>query len=322
MGMETSGKSFPLQKIAKISKKKLYFSLISVKTMDIYMFFAGKFKNLARNLLKVSPLLCLLGFLIFPQSGLLANEWDKPVVLLEEPLQPAIELRDGKIAEVRVGSETEIALETSESIVGFRSNLGNETSGSRITSFPCAISNAQLSAHLEKSNTLGPLSISNFEVGPNHSYVCPEQFGVKSIANPGLFGFLGICLSRSELPSKNSSTPCENFPLKSMTQKSANDWKSSWQRVRTTSLWHMSTNSSRSQKTSIQRPSQSLTPSMSDTSSTWSNAMEESLATSSPLLMSQERKEQVLGLEKNPANSKILPLAQNPRRPVPNRVLL
>lgn len=322
MGMEVTSASLPLQKIAKIPKKKLYFSRISVKTKDIYMFFMGKIKNLARNLLKVAPLFCLLGFLVFPQSGLFANEWDKPIVLLEEPLLPAIELRNGEISEVFIGSETELAIQSAGIGEGVDPSIGYESS----TNSNPLILNTSANSHelscLENSQELSSVPHLNCNVGPVPTPTNPEHFGVKSIASPGLFGFLGICLSRSELPSKNFSTPCENFPLKSMTQKSANDWKSSWQRVRTTSLWHMSTNSSRSLKNSILRPSRNLTPSMSDISSIWSNATGGFPMTSSPLSMSLEVKLQTLDPVKNRSNSKLLPLGPNQRRPVVNPTLL
>lgn len=316
--MEIASAIYPLQKIAKIPKKMLYFSRISVKSMDITMFFREKIKNVARNLQMFAPVICLLVFLIFPQTNLLANEWDRPVVLMEDPLVPAIELREGVVSEVRYESESELAWEKVNLTEENHSTIEKNSSDLEMqfvfseTSKPeSSISPA--TSLVEQDSRRSQVRIDGF--GSKQE---PQHLGVKSIANSGLFGFLGICLSRSELPSKNFSTPCENFPLKSMTQKSANDWKSSWQRVRMTSLWLSSTNSSRSQETSIQKPFTSPTRSMSDISSTWSNGTEEFPMISSQGMKMVMGKVEAVVLEKNQTNRLLERVSLSQRSQVPS----
>lgn len=238
------------------------------------MFFLEKIKNLAQKLHKSAFLILLSIFFIFPTVGLFANEADLPVIIPNDELLTPIELRDGLVLEVTVPKETELV-----SPETFPSEIQTAS-----TFVPSDVSIPELEIFFETSNvergivsgtglssqikTLGICKASSVFENP------PEHFSVKSIASSGLFGFLGICLSRSELPSKNSSMLCENSLLKSMTRRSANDWKYLWQPVRTTYLSPLSINSSRILKTSILSPSTNHTHNMSDISSTWPNVME------------------------------------------------
>lgn len=246
------------------------------------MVFPKKIKKLAQKLQKVTLLALLTVFFIFPASGLLAEEADLPVIIPNDELLTPIELRDGLVFEVVVSEESEFALHensSSESQVEDSFHLSSFSKTKSAATLAIA-ENVKDFSHDSK-----PVSqIRNFGLCEGASLFenALRHSEVKSIASLGLFGFLGICLSRSELPSKNFSMPCENSLLKSMTQRSANDWKFLWQPVRMTSLWLMSTSSSRMLKTSIQRPFRNHTHSMSDTSSTWSNAMEGFLMTFSP----------------------------------------
>lgn len=239
------------------------------------MVFSENTKKMAQKLQTYAVSLALSFFFIFPVSNLLANESDLPVIIPNDVLLTPIELRDGLVLEVTVVPDTEIA---------FESPVGSEEESFLFTDS----SDSQelvLSLPLEISKTncvfeMGCKTISRGKSLPAEELLSifendPEHFPVKSIASPGLFGFLGICLSRSELPSKNFSMLCENSLPKSMTRRSANDWKFLWRPVKTTYLWPSSTNSYRMLKTSTLKPSTNLTPSMSDISSTWSNGMEE-----------------------------------------------
>lgn len=243
------------------------------------MVFLGKYKNMAQKLQSLAIYLLLSVLFVFPASGLFANESDLPVIIPNDELLSPIELRDGLVYEVTVDQNTEIAFETSSGNEG-ESSYSKVSAGMQVLApqFTSEIFCSQfvMAKKCETSSQEKPwapgLRLSIFE---NES----KQYPVKSIANSGLFGFLGICLSRSELPSKNFSTQCENSLPKSMTRRSANDWKFLWPPVRMTSLWLSSINSFRMLKTSIRKPSMNPTPSMSDISSTWSNAMEEFLVT-------------------------------------------
>ncbi len=292
--------------------------------MDIHMVFLEITKKLAQKLQKNIPFFCALVFVLFSQGSLFASEWDKPVVLVNDPLVPAIELREGVISEVVVTPNQEIAIPS------------NRRDAQDIFQIP----NTKVEKHTIRIFTsIHPSSLfvsipGKMEMGLSHCQVYQENnsvprmevenLPVKSIASPGLFGFLGICLNRSELPSKNFSTPCENCLLRSMTLRSASDWRFSWQPVRTTSHWLTSTNSSKSQKTLIQKPFLSHTHNTSDISSTWSNETAECPATSYPMKkMAQEELEILVGIKKNPSlhpkqllaqktNELTLPV-QNPR---------
>lgn len=289
------------------------------------MFFQEIKENLARKLQNIAPYFCAFTFFVFSQGSLLASDWEEPIVLLNDPLVPAIELREGVISEVQVGSDREFVFSKSESMDGiFLQSQNIETN--KIFSHTIENSPYLSFAMVPLSDGKGRVVIQYVGFG-FVSGVCfePENLGVKSIANSGLLGFLGICLSRSELPSKNFSMPCENFPLKSMTQKSANDWKSSWQRVRTTSLWHLSTNSSKSQKTSIRRLSMNPTHNTSDISFTWSNGMDGSQQTYSQTKRVPMEVVQVFEVVKNSPRQLTQQILRRPKNLdlfLPNRQLL
>lgn len=243
------------------------------------MFFLENLKNLAQKLQKSALLVLLSVFFIFPMSGLFANESDLPVIIPADELLTPIELRDGLVLEVKVPDNTELTFEKispqenqlTEDYISFDESPLERIIFTEVSTI--AKGSVKESGFSSKIQTSGISKASIvFEKGPEH-------FSVKSIASPGLFGFLGICLSRSELPSKNSSMLCENSQLKSMTRRSANDWKFSWQPVRTISQSLWSTNSCRILRTSILSPSMSHILSMSDISSTWSNATEGSPVT-------------------------------------------
>lgn len=293
--------------------------------MDIHMVFLEKTEKLAQKLQKNVPFFCALVFVLFSQGSLFANEWEEPVVLLNDPLVPAIELQEGVISEVVVVSNQELAIPT------------NESEGQDLFQIP----NTQVEKHTVQIVTSNHPSISIVSLpekkgkGLFHCQIFQgnnskprmegENLPVKSIASPGLIGFLGICLNRSELPSKNFSTPCENCLLRSMTLRSASDWRFSWQPVRTTSHWLSSTNSSKSQKNLIQRPFLNHTHNTSDISSTWSNGMGECQVKSSPMKkMALEDLGILAEVKRNPnllpktalmqkVNDQTLPV-QNPRR--------
>ncbi|EOQ94922.1 hypothetical protein LEP1GSC195_0716 [Leptospira wolbachii serovar Codice str. CDC] len=248
------------------------------------MFFLEKIKILAQKLQKGALLGLLSVFFIFPAVGLFANEADLPVIIPADELLTPIELRDGLVFEVVVEPETELAFGASSSseIDEAIFTLPSDSKGLNLHSSAMTFISEQVpsgdfenlsQSKISRLYTLPPV----FENGRKH-------FSVKSIASLGLFGFLGICLSRSELPSKNFSMLCENSLPKSMTRRSANDWKFLWQPVRTTSLWHSSISSSRTLKTSILRPSMSRIPNMSDISSIWLNEME-----GSPVTLQEKR---------------------------------
>lgn len=282
------------------------------------MVFLEKIKKLAQKLQSGAFLALLALFFIFPVSGLMADVLDLPVIIPNDELLTPIELRDGLVYEVVVTPETEavtndsLFLENKSAVLlnpSFTLGLGEQADFSLKTEGVILFPNRNVLLKNAEKNLLQRNSV--FERGPEH-------FSVKSIASPGLFGFLGICLSRSELPSKNFSTPCENSLPKSMTRRSANDWKFLWQPVRMTSLWRMSTSSSRMQKTSIPKPSQSHTPSMSDTSSTWSNAMAEY-----PVIFYLEKTiEPQTALVQSPLESLHLQMAQKANEPPQNPQLL
>lgn len=289
--METSSARFSLQKIAKIAKKTLYFSWNSGKTMAIRMFFRELTGKLAQKLQKTAPVLCVLILCSISPGNLYADEWpfqeEEPVVLFEDALLPAIELRDGIISEVIVESKTDVAIADSTSKGLHSCELSNFNPNHKTSSlFSVSRNKTNIDFSFQNEIVDSPFVflVSGEEILCSAGYSADtydsnsnrkegEGFSVKSVANVRLFGFLGICLNRSELPSKNFSMQCENSQPRSMTQRSASDWRYSWQQVKTTSLWLMSTNSSRIRKTSILRPSKSRIRSMSDISSTWSNGM-------------------------------------------------
>ncbi|EKJ86029.1 hypothetical protein CLV96_3000 [Leptospira meyeri] len=277
------------------------------------MVFLGKIKKLAQKLQSGTFLVLLAVFFIFPISGLMADAMDLPVIIPNDELLTPVELRDGLVYEVVVTPQAEMATNDSSLLengpmVLSHSSLSSDYSAKQNVPLKNARVVLATKEDVLSKDAEGelPHSSSVFEKGSEH-------FSVKSIASPGLFGFLGICLSRSELPSKNFSTPCENSLPKSMTRRSANDWKFSWQPVRTTSLWRMSTSSFRMQKTSILRPSQSRIPNTFDTSSTWSNAMAES-----PTIFWLEKKtEHPIALVQNPLKNlrwQLVPKANEPQQ--------
>lgn len=243
------------------------------------MVFSVKIKNLAQKLQKSALLVLLSVFFIFPTMGLLANEPDLPIIIPNDELLTPIELRDGLVLEVTVFEETELtSLEILPSeiqtAVAF---VSSDVSAPELAIF-CETSNLEKGLLKEselssQSKTLGICKAASvFENAPEH-------FSVKSIASPGLFGFLGICLSRSELPSKNFSMLCENSPPKSTTRRSANDWKFLWLPARTIYHLPLSISSSKILKTSILKASMSRIHNTSDISSIWSNATEGSPVT-------------------------------------------
>lgn len=238
------------------------------------MFFLRLTEKLAQKLLRSVPYICALLIFLFSQGNLFANEWDEPIVLLEDPLVPAIELRDGQISEVFVETNSEVAHRIDDlEIIKPSATVANSHSFKSQSLGLVSELVCHPIVHLDQEVGMGKsAAVSYWECSTNTKEA--EVLSVKSIANLGLVGFLGICLSRSELPSKNSLTPCENYHQKSMTLKFANVWKSSWQQVKTTYLWPTSTNSFRTQRTSIQRQSLSHTHSMSDILSIWSNEMD------------------------------------------------
>lgn len=275
------------------------------------MVFLEKTKKMAQKLQSRASLALLVVFFVFPVSGLFADVADLPVIIPSDELLTPIELRDGLVYQVVVEAKTEMA--TSESLHLENAPVVFSTSSLFINSdsqieFPFSSGGVEFAAGVLN---ISQLKKSNFTFGVLVFDNGPEHFSVKSIASPGLFGFLGICLSRSELPSKNFSTPCENFQPKSMTRRFANDWKFLWQPVKTTSLWHMSTSSSKTQKTSIQRPSLSHTLSMSDISSIWSNAM----AGSQAIFCQEKRKGLSIALAQSHLKSHQLQAVLNPNDP-------
>ncbi|TGM21641.1 hypothetical protein EHQ73_10045 [Leptospira meyeri] len=277
------------------------------------MVFLDKIKKLAQKLQSGAFLVLLAVFFIFPVSGLMAEAMDLPVIIPNDELLTPVELRDGLVYEVVVTPQAEMAANDSSflengPVVLSHSSLSSDFSMKQNVPLENAWVVLVTKEDGPSKNVEGKLlyDSSVFEKGSEH-------FSVKSIASPGLFGFLGICLSRSELPSKNFSTPCENSLQKSMTRRSANDWKFLWQPVRTTSLWRMSTSSFRMQKTSILRPSQSRIPNTFDTSSTWSNAMVESQT----IFWREKKTEHPIALVQNPQKNlqrQLVPKANEPQQ--------
>lgn len=252
------------------------------------MIFSEKMKNLAQKLQKSTLLVLLSVFFIFPATGLFADEADLPVIIPNDKLLTPIELRDGLVFEVVVVDERKLTLNDVEPSkvpqVGefvFSGEPTPKPANISMVSNPGMVFLISNNSFSEKDDRRDLKDGFVFESGQEH-------FSVKSIASPGLFCFLGICLSRSELPSKNFSMLCENSLPKSMTRRSANDWKFLWQPVRTTSLWLLSTSSSKMLRTLTPRPSRNLTHSMSDISSIWSNATDESRVTFYPEGMKTE----------------------------------
>jgi hypothetical protein len=276
--------------------------------MDNHMFFQGMTEKLAQKLQKLAMCFCALAMFLFSQGDLFANGWDTPVVLLNDPLVPAIELQHGRISEVVVEKDSKYAFQSqnleNEQTIDFSSNAGIKTISHFIGS-DCG----QILLGAEGSEAMDLTIPVAFGRGTNERE--HEDHSVKSIANSGLVVFLGICLNRSELPSKNSSTLCANFPPRSMTQKFVSVWKSSWQQVKTTSLWLSSTNSYKIQRTSSLNPFTNLIPNTSDILSTWSNEMAVSLPTSSETMRTQLEQNQGFEVQRRPKQNRHLPMAQS-----------
>ncbi|MDZ4726383.1 MAG: hypothetical protein SH817_09505 [Leptospira sp.] len=239
--------------------------------------------KLARNLLTQ------LGFaglvFLFCGSSIFANVSEKPIIIPADPLLTPVQLVNGIISEVTVPS-TSIAVIAhadffpSSKITGTKGNgkvksirLTHETYFSNSIRLESPASVDDLRNENAPFGFLAKRSI--FKIKSDL-----RQSVLKSIAKTGLFAFFEICLSQSELPSKNLSMRCENSQWKSMTQRSANAWKSSWPLAKMTYLLPKSICSLLTRKASTHVPSQSRLRSMSDTLSIWSNEVVSSQQTS------------------------------------------
>lgn len=241
------------------------------------MNFGKIYKFLAQNLL--AACFALGGFIALPSlpnQSLYADEIPSEAVVIPETplLNPVVVNYDGLVLEIVY---TEEELSSSE--------------------FPCESNLAYGSAR----TSLEEMSLPDWNVGEievrNKANLEPITHGmvamsslpsqreltkgmgkgndslVKSVAVPGLFGFLGICPNRSDLPSRSFSMPCESSQSKSMTMRSANDWKFLWQPARMIFRLRQSTSSYSILKTLTRSSSLSHIRNTSDISSTWSNEM-------------------------------------------------
>jgi hypothetical protein len=211
----------------------------------------------------------------FSLTSLSANEVEEPTVLPAIELVAPVQLVNGIVSEVIVlenknqfafGDQSLSFVKTGKEKwrvqIQFQNLLGNRL----VTESSCALSANQDFLPVAKD----AFRMAHFLKKCNDG----EAVALKSVANPGLLAFFEICLSQSELPSRNLSTPCVNSLSKSMIPRSANDWRSSWPQAKTTSLWHKSISSWQIQRVSIQGRSLSRSRSMSDTSSIWLSAMD------------------------------------------------
>ncbi len=230
--------------------------------------------NLARFLLK--PVGFAIVFFCLCGTSLFADENIEPIIIPATELLTPVVLVNGVVSELVVTPpKVQFAKlpKVSEPLL-FVGGVKKE--GNRFGNFLFA---------MESFCPSGPSSIRSREktLAPAYDLIPlfskfgkePDRSDLKSIANLGLFAFFEICLSQSELPFRNSSMPCASSLSKSMIRKSANAWKSSWQPVKMTSLWPRSTFSLPILRISILERSLSLSRSMSDILSIWSNEMAE-----------------------------------------------
>jgi hypothetical protein len=236
------------------------------------MNFLGIRHNLARILLsKIS-----LALAIFFLSGLslFADESQEPIVLPLPELIAPVQLVDGVVSEVIVPEAPfQFANHTfsSKSDHFFSQTHGAKNSPLLFTlpSIPGALAICSPRENATMRGLVGQFALQDSLKNKADA----EPWDLKSVANLGLVAFFEICLSQSELLSRNLSTQCVNSLLKSTIQKSANALRFSWQQAKMTYHWPKSTSSSQILKTSILDPLQSPSHSMSDTSSTWSKEM-------------------------------------------------
>lgn len=259
------------------------------------MFFGKLNTFLARNLLSVCFLAAVVFSPVLPHQSIFSESVFSPLVLEIEPLLPPVILVEGVVSEVVVSEEDQIA----DSSLVLEEVTRSSLTFQKGKFFPLLGVAADQTSSVTPAFYLGDSSakengLSFYSVRKNCAEVsqmaCPNPtnssgadfyphsksslFVLKSVAFQGLFGFLGICPNRRDLPSKDSSMPCESYPWKSMTMRSANDWKSLWQPVRTIFPLPSSISYSLIQRTSIPNLSTNLIPNTSDISSTWSNEME------------------------------------------------
>lgn len=211
-------------------------------------------------------------------------------VFYEEALVPPIYMKDGEISIVSDGidpvADRVVLLKTqgqsTESLVSTvatstESVCANSSVSEAVFRMPESFRTIQSkegsannpSSHVEirQPQAFGILSTpdSRWEVLGAHE--------LKSVANSRLFALLALCPKQNALPSRNSSMPCESSLLKSMTLRSANDWRSSWRPAKTICRLHKSTHSWLTHEVLTPKRSQSLTLSMSDTLSICSSEM-------------------------------------------------
>jgi hypothetical protein len=206
--------------------------------MEIAMNFLQIRHFLAQILL--SGHLFILALLCLTNVSLSAETASGPIVLPAVELIAPVQLVDGIVSEVVV--------------------TPNEKELSASDEFQINISKGK--AHAEYDQNLTTIFPKNTVLG-KHSQL-------KSIANLAQIAFFEICLSQSELPFKNSSTPCVSFLSKSTIPRYANDWRSLWQQVRMTYPSHKSICSLQTLAPSIPVLFPNHLPSMSDTTSIWS----------------------------------------------------
>lgn len=269
------------------------------------MDFGNFFKFLAQNLLVACFAFGgMFALPSLPNQSLLADEASfEAVVIPETPLlNPVVVTADGLVLEISENVEETVtsgsSFESSKT-EGFLWNTFEKISVSEASApEPRGERVVKIDVRRERMAAshvifLSSATRTNFSNGMGRAY----DSSVKSVAVQGLFGFLGICPNRSDLPSRSFSMPCESSPSKSMTTRFANDWKYSWQPARMIYLLRQSISSSWIPKTLTPSSSPNLTLSMSDISSTWSNGTVDCLQISSQAL-SLDRVRQTIRVER------------------------
>lgn len=202
-------------------------------------------------------------------ATLFAHEKIRPVVLPEIELVTPVQLIDGVVSEVVVpGPETKIA--ASKSSAKMEISHLKRLQGEALVQASCHTATTLDSIPGQNCQSLSESANSSL-LGKNQ--ICAKGSDLKSIANLGLLAFFEICLSQSELPSRNLSMPCANSPSKSMIPKSANDSRSLWRQAKTTFLWHRSISSLQIPRILIPEALLNHLHNMSDISSIWLSGM-------------------------------------------------
>lgn len=225
--------------------------------------------NLARILL--GNFAFALGILCLSPATLFAETEIQPIVLPAVELITPVLLAHGVVSEVVV-PETETNIAVSQSSAKIESSDLKRRPGHCLAQPIGSTATALDSLFANDCRSVSERAVSSLS---QKNEPGAKTSDLKSVANLGLLAFFEICLSQSELPSKNLSTPCANSPSKSMIRKSANDSRSLWPLAKTISLWHRSISCLLIPRTSILEASPSRLHNMSDISSIWLSETDE-----------------------------------------------